>query len=88
VDFAHFPPARPLGLHTDAGEPILFGQYRMRDRETRRESARLLKIDSEAEHHAAVHIDDHGQRRSLDRLAVFLINHNDIHGRVVDLNDG
>jgi hypothetical protein len=24
VDYAHLPPARPLGLHIDAGEPILF----------------------------------------------------------------
>jgi len=29
VDCVHLPPAGPLGLHTDAGEPVLLGQDRM-----------------------------------------------------------
>ena len=48
----------------------------------------FLQIDSEAEHHATIHIDDHGQRRSLDRLPMLLIDHNHVHGRMVNLGDG
>ncbi|HWF48170.1 MAG TPA: hypothetical protein VG168_14270, partial [Bryobacteraceae bacterium] len=44
VDFAHFSPARPFGLHTDAGEPIFFRQYGVRDCEARSKSAGLLQI--------------------------------------------
>src|ERR1035441_722603 len=58
----------------------------MRNRESGREGAGLFQIDSETKHHATMHIDDHGQRWSLDRLPV--LNHNDIHGSVVNLGDG
>ena len=88
VDCAHLPPAGPLGLHTDSGEPVLLGQDRMCNGEPSCEGAGLFQIDGEAEHHAAVHVDDDGQRRPLDRLPVLLIDHNDVHGRVVDLGDG
>jgi hypothetical protein len=64
------------------------GNTALRDREPRRESARLLEIDGESKHHATVHIDDDGQRWSLDRLAVLLIDHDDVHGCMVDLGDG
>src|SRR5271165_6741916 len=72
VDCAHLPPAGPLGLHTDSGEPVLLGQDRMCNGEPSCEGAGLFQIDGEAEHHAAVHIDDDGQRRPLDRLPVLL----------------
>jgi len=35
VDRAHLSPAGPLGLHADAGEPVLLWQYRMRAKEFR-----------------------------------------------------
>jgi len=88
VDCAHLPPARPLGLNTDSGEPVLLGQDRMCDGEPGCKGAGLFQIDGEAEYHAAAHVDDYGQRRSLDRLPVLLIDDNDVHGRVVDLGDG
>src|ERR1700758_5032484 len=88
VDFAHFSPARPLGLHADFGEPLLFGQYCMRNREPCCEGARLLQVDSKAEHHAAKDIDDHSQKRSLDRLSVLLIDNDDIDGRMINLGHG
>lgn len=59
----------------------------MRDREPGREGAGLFQIEGETEHHATVHIDDDGQRRSLDRLPVLFVNHNDIHGSMVNLGD-
>src|SRR5690348_429717 len=71
MDCAHFPPTRPFSLHAHADKPILLGQYCVCDREPSCESARLLEIDGESEHHPAVHIDDNTQRWSLDRLAVF-----------------
>src|SRR5215471_7360692 len=88
VDFTHFSPAGPFGLHADGSKPIFFRQYGVRDRESRRESAWLLEVDGESKHNSTVHIDDDGQRRSLDRLAVLLINHNDVHRRMVDLGYG
>ena len=60
----------------------------MGNRHSDREGARLLQIDGKAEDHAAVYIDHHRQGRSLNRLTVFLIDHDDIHGRVIDLGDG
>src|SRR5215471_589773 len=88
VDHAHFPPARPFGLHTDGSEPIFFGQHRVRNRDSRSEGAWLLQIDREAEHHTTAYIDDHGEEGALDRLTVLLIDHNHVHGRMVNLRDG
>ena len=88
VNWVHFSPAGPFGLHTDAGKPILLWQYRMRNCETGREGAWLLQIDRETKHHATVYVDHNCQRRSLDRLPVLLIDHDDVHGRMVNLGDG
>src|SRR5215831_17726080 len=88
VDHAHFPPARPFGLHTDGSEPIFFGQHRVRNRDSRSEGAWLLQLDREAEHHTTAYIDDHGEEGALDRLTVLLIDHNHVHGRMVNLRDG
>src|SRR5215470_11994556 len=88
VDCAHLAPARPLGLHTDASEPILLWQYCVSNRHSGREGAGLLQIDGKAEEHAAVYINHHGQRGPLDWLPVFFIDHDDVHGRVVDLRNG
>src|SRR4029077_13076366 len=82
VDYAHFSPARPLGLHTHGREPILLWQYSMRNCEAGCEGAWLLEIDGEAEHHATAHIDNDGQRRALDRPPMLLIDHNYVHGRM------
>ena len=87
VDYAHFSPARPLSLHTHGREPILLWQYSMRNCEAGCEGAWLLEIDGEAEHHATAHIDNDGQRRALDRPPMLLIDHNYVHGRMVDLGD-
>ena len=43
---------------------------------------------SEAEHRATKDIDDHSQKRSLDRLSVLLIDNDDIHGRMINLGHG
>ena len=61
---------------------------RMRNCEAGREGARLLQIDGETEHHATIYVDDHGQQRSLDRLAVLLINYDYVHGRMADQRRG
>jgi hypothetical protein len=60
----------------------------MRNREAGSKGAWFFQIDSEAEHHATVHMDDHSQRWSLDWLTVLLIDHNYVHRRMVDLCDG
>jgi hypothetical protein len=83
-----FPQQRPLSLHADAGEPSLLGQYRMRNCKPSRKGARLLQIDSEPEHHTAVNIDDDGQPRSLDWLTMLFVDHDNVHGSMVDLGDG
>jgi hypothetical protein len=87
MDFMHLAPARPLGLDPDLREPRFFWQYGMRDGEAGGESAGFLQIDGETEHHATIHINDHGQRWPLDRLPMLLIDHNDVHGRMVNLGD-
>src|SRR5215471_7036498 len=87
VDRAHFSPARPFGLHADAGEPVLLWQDCMCNCESGCEGTRLLQVDSKANYHATEHVDHHGQRQPLDGLPMLLIDHDDVHGGVVDLGN-
>jgi hypothetical protein len=60
----------------------------MRNRDACCEGAGLFQVDGKTEHHAAVHVDHHGQEGALDRLPVFLVDHNDVHLSVINLGDG